>query len=171
MEFINVINNRYSCRSYENKPLSRELIEQVLNTARVAPSAVNIQPWKFIIVTDNETKKKLGEAYSKDWFVSAPVIIAACGTTKAGYKRKWDGQDYTWVDVSIAMDHLTLGATDAGLGTCWIAAFKKEPAKEILKVPDDVDIIAMTPLGWPADKSRKKQRKELPEITCWEQWT
>ena len=171
MELYDVLKVRYSCRKYKPEPVSKELILKVMDVARKAPSGMNLQPWKFIAVTDAESREKLCEAYDREWFAAAPVIIAACSLTGVGYKRKYDGQDFTWVDVAIAFDHLTLAATNEGLGTCWIGAFREDVAKKALGVPDDVRVMAMTPLGYPdGEPAPRKPRKEMNEVLAWEKW-
>jgi nitroreductase len=170
MDFLDVIQKRYSCRKYKSDSLPKELIEKVMDIARKAPSAHNKQPWKFIAVIDSAIRQKLGEAYNKDWFIQAPAIIVACGVVEQGWKRKWDSVDYTEVDVAIAFDHLTLAATNEGLGTCWIGAFQEDVVRRVLHIPDGVKIIAMTPLGYPNDTNPNKPRKNLSEVLCWGKW-
>jgi len=101
--------------------------------------------------------------------VQAPIVIAACGIPSESWGRR-DGKNYCDVDVAIAMDHLILAATELGLGTCWIGAFNPDAAREILGLPGDVEPIAFTPLGYPADQSGHKSRKSLNEIVRYEHW-
>ena len=104
------------------------------------------------------------------WFVQAPVIICACGIPAQGWTRRDDGKNYTDVDVAIVMDHLILAAADAGLGTCWIAAFDPQAAREVLGLPDDIVPVAFTPLGYAADQLKPKKRKQLSELIRYERW-
>jgi nitroreductase len=101
--------------------------------------------------------------------VRAPLVVCACGIPKDNWVRK-DGKNYNDVDVAIAMDHLILAATDVGLGTCWIGAFDAQAAREVLGLPDDVEPIAFTPLGYPAAEPGSKKRKDLSELVRYERW-
>jgi len=120
-----------------------------------------------IHTVDRETE--LRRVYKADWFVQPPLVICACGIPSQNWVRK-DGKNYNDVDVAIAMDHLILAATNLGLGTCWIAAFDGDVAREVLHLPDDVEPIAFTPLGYPADKPGLKKRKPLSELVRYERW-
>ena len=112
---------------------------------------------------------ELRRIYDRDWFVQAPLVICACGIPSQGWVRR-DGKNYTEVDVAIAMDYLILAATEAGLGTCWIGAFDPVATREVLGLPDDVEPIAFTPLGYPADQPEPKKRKALSELVRYERW-
>ena len=171
MDFYDVIKTRRSNRAYLDKPVPDDMLDRVLNAARNAPSAINKQPWHFVVVRDAKGRAALKEAYDKDWFQKAPVIVAACGNPNDCYYRKYDNRSFMEVDVAIALDHLVLAATAEGLGTCWIAAYKEEASHRILNIPKEVKIICLTPLGFPApvDKPRTK-RKALSEIVHWEKW-
>ncbi len=163
MDVYDVIKNRWSVRSYRPNAVEDEKLERIMEAARLAPSAANRQPWYFIIVRDDETKKALKEAYNAKWFYTAPVIICACGKPGEAWKRS-DGKSYLDVDIAITMDHLILAATAEGLGTCWIGAFRPEIVKEVLELPDDLEPIALTPLGYPASSPGPKMRKPMEGI-------
>ncbi len=107
--------------------------------------------------------------YNRDWFGQAPLVICACGIPAQGWVRR-DGKNYSDVDVAIAMDHLVLAATNAGLGTCWVAAFDPDAAREVLGLPEGVEPIAFTPLGYPADRPKPKSRKALSELVRYDNW-
>jgi nitroreductase len=111
----------------------------------------------------------LKRIYSRDWFTQAPVVICACGVPAQGWVRR-DEKNYTDVDVSIVMDHLILAAASLGLGTCWVGAFDPDAAREVLGLPDDVEPIAFTPLGYAADQPRAKKRKSLSDLVRYERW-
>jgi len=167
MSFIELAKKRYSVRDFKNIPVEREKILQVLEAGRVAPSAVNYQPWHFIVVTDEGVKNRIAEAYSRDWFKKAPVIIIACGDHSQSWKRR-DGKDHCDIDVAIAVDHMTLAATDLGLGTCWVCAFDAEKCHKALGLPENLEVIALMPLGYPADKGvPEKRRKSIEDIVVW----
>lgn len=164
MDFQTLSQRRVSVRAYQDKPVEREKLLAVLEAGRLAPSACNKQHWKFVVVSDAAARKRLGETYKGEWFAQAPVLIAVCVEPSASWTRG-DGKNYAWVDGSIAMDHLTLAACEQGLGTCWIGAFDDAKARAALKVPAGVEIVALTPLGYPAEAGRAKSRKTLAEIT------
>ncbi|MGD9873341.1 MAG: nitroreductase family protein [Kiritimatiellia bacterium] len=169
MSFLDLAKKRISVRGYAPTPVPEEKLDAVLEAGRMAPSAKNSQPYHFVVVKSPEAKKALGGAYPKDWFISAPVIIAVCVEPGKAWHRS-DGKHYADVDGAIAMDHMTLCATDLGLGTCWIGAFDPALVKKALNLPEGVEPLAMTPLGIPADGGRPKTRKPLSEIVHHEKW-
>ena len=170
MSFIDLAKKRYSVRSYKDAPVEKEKILQVLEAGRLAPSAVNYQPRHYIVLTEENIKSKIVETYPRDWFKKVPVIIAVCGEHSNSWKRK-DGKDFCDIDVAIAIDHMTLAAADIGLGTCWICAFDAAKCHEILGLPDDVEVVALLALGYPADESQPdKKRKPIDEIVSWERY-
>ena len=163
MEFMDVISRRRSIRKYKPDPVPKEDIEYILEAARLAPSWANSQCWKFIVVTDPEVKEELASA-GNDWIAQAPVIIVACADpTRPGTKGD---QEYYMLDIGIAMEHLILAAADRGLGTCWIGAFDEATAKSALGVPENIRVVASTPLGYPAEEPGFKSRRSLGEIMC-----
>jgi nitroreductase len=163
MQVSEAIRTRRSIRAYKPDPVPEEVLRQVLEAARLAPSAGNRQPWLFVVVRDPAVKERLREAYAAEWFVRAPVIICACGLPNRAYTRA-DGKNFVEVDVTIAMDHLVLAAWELGLGTCWIGAFDPAKVKEILALPREVEPLALTPLGYPAEEPAAKPRRPLEEI-------
>ncbi len=163
MDFYEVIQGRRSVRKYKADPVDDDKLQRILNAARLAPSAANRQPISFIVVREDKIKQKLKDAYSQEWFYTAPVIICACTLSDKAWKRN-DGKAYVDVDVAIAMDHLILAATAEGLGTCWIAAFKPGIVKEVLSIPDDLEPLVLTPLGYPEAIPEPTYRKPLNEI-------
>jgi nitroreductase len=163
MEFSELIRTRYSVRAYKPDPVEKEKLEQVLEAARLAPTAANRQPFQLIVIPTANWKAGLRRIYSREWFLQAPLVICACAVPAQAWVRM-DGKPYTDVDVTIAMDHLILAATDLGLGTCWIAAFDPAAAREVLDLPKGVEPIAFTPLGYPADRLRPKERKALSAL-------
>ena len=169
MEFQELIEKRYSVRAYKPDPVPDESLQQVLQAARLAPTAANRQPFQLIVIHTAGREAELKRIYGRDWFVQPPVVICACGVPAQGWVRR-DGKNYTDVDVTIAMDHLILAAADLGLGTCWIGAFDPQAAREVLGLPDGVEPIAFTPLGYPADRLGAKKRKALDELVRHERW-
>ena len=163
MEFLKLTKKRYSVRAYKSTPVEYDKLEEVLEAARMAPTAANRQPFQLIIIPTEGREEELLRIYNKSWFVQAPVVICACGITSESWVRQ-DGKNYCGVDVAIAMDHLILAAADLGLGTCWVGAFNPEEARKVLKIPDELEPIAFTPLGYPNDQPRDKIRKPIEEI-------
>ena len=170
MDVFEAIKTRRSIREYQEKPVEQEKLSKVLEAARLSPSAANKQPWKFIVVTDPKVKESLRSAYNKDWLISAPVIIVGCALPKEAWVRS-DGEEYWKVDLAIAMQSLILEVWEQGLGTCWIGAFREDGVKKALGIPDDVRVVALTPLGYPAEeKEPVVRRKPLEEIVSYDHW-
>jgi nitroreductase len=169
MEFSELVQKRYSVRAYRSDPVEDEKLQQILEAGRVAPTAANRQPFQFIVIHTKGREDELKRIYGHDWFVQPPLIVCACAIPSKAWVRR-DGKNYGEVDLAIAMDHLVLAATNLGLGTCWIAAFDPNAAREILHLPDDVEPIAFTPVGYPADRPTPKKRKALSELVRYEHW-
>jgi len=169
MKFRELIEARYSVRAYKPDPVEDEKLQQVLEAARLAPTAVNRQPFQLIVIHTKGREEELNRIYGRDWFVHPPLVICICGVPALAWSRM-DGMNYYAVDVTIAMDHLILAATELGLGTCWIGAFDPAAAREVLGLPAEAEPIAFTPLGYPADEPRDKKRKELSALVCYEHW-
>lgn len=165
MDVFTAISQRKSVRAYQDRMIDEDTLRHVLEAGRIAPSAGNRQDWKFIVVTDAETRKKLGVAARGQMFVSqAPVIIAGCAI--APEYVMMCGQSAGIIDVSIAFSFLMLQATELGLGTCWLGAFDETAVKKILAVPDHVRVVAMTPLGYPDEAPAGRPRKSMEEVVC-----
>ncbi len=167
MSFLNLAKERFSTRDFLTKPVEEDKLLEILEAARISPSAVNRQPWHFVVVRDENLKEKIVEAYPRDWFAKAPVFIVACGDHTESWKRD-DGKDYCDIDISIAVTHIMLAATDLGLGTCFVGAFDVDKCRQALKLPKHLEPIALIPLGYPAKKDSTKRfntrRKALSEI-------
>lgn len=169
MSVLKVIQKRRSIRRYRKESISEEVLQRVLEAARLAPSGKNFQPWKFIIVQDDELKKKLAKASAEQHFMAeAPVIIVACGFPEDSYSRLGRYMKSWPVDVTIALEHLILQATEEGLGTCWIGSFEEEEVKSILNIPEEVRVLALTPLGFPNEEPPYRGRKRIDEIISYD---
>ena len=170
MEFYEVIRTRRSVRSYKPDPVPEDVLKRVLDAARIAPSGSNRQPWRFIVVKDPEVKRRLAEACDGQMFIAeAPLVIAACGFNIHYNRGRYMGDYSMLVDVAIAFTHLILAARAEGLGTCWIGSFDNEKVKKILGIPEDVNVVAITPLGYPRNPDVFREpglRKSLEEIVC-----
>lgn len=168
MDFLELSSSRYSVRSYESRPVPEDLLRKVLMSARLAPSAVNKQPWKFVVVCGDDARKRLQSCYDREWFVSAPAYIVVCGDHSASWKRPADGKDHCDIDVAIATEHLTLSAASLGLGTCWVCNFDVPACRSLLALPDNWEPCVIVPIGYPASKEvPAKNRKELSEIVSY----
>ena len=169
MDFSKLIKQRYSVRAYKPDPVEEEKLQQVLEAARLAPSAANRQPFQLIVIKTAGREKELRRIYHRSWFHQAPLVICAVGLPGEAWSRR-DGKNYVGVDTTIAMDYITLAATDLGLGTCWVAAFDPEAAREVLNLPDTAEPVAFTPLGYPADQLKPKERKLLSKLVRYDSW-
>ena len=166
---IEAIKERQSVRSYQDKEIPEEILQEILEAGRLAPSACNNQPWKFIVVRDKNLKERLISACKNQKFVGeASVIIVACAINPS-YKMGNGEYSYT-IDLAIALEHMSLQAAALGLGTCWIGAFYQDQVKEILEIPDDVSVVALMPLGFPQALGTKTERKLLSEIICYDKY-
>ena len=167
MELMEAIKNRQSIRDYEDRPVPEEKLRNVLEAARLAPSASNRQRWKFIVVRDSNRRQELARAAGgQPHLAKAPVVIAAVATMPEYVMMS--GVPAYAVDLAIAVDHMTLAAVDEGLGTCWIGRFSQEEVRNILKVPKHYRIVTILPLGFPRQMGRPKIRKSLDDIVCYE---
>ena len=168
MTIIEVIRKRYSCRTYEDKPIEQEKLDTILEAARQAPSAKNLQDWRFVLVRDKEKRSRIAATTNRPQvFEKAGVMIVACSTSD--YVMAC-GQAAGPIDVAIALEHISLAATELGLGTCWIGSFETEKVREILNIPQDVAIIELMTLGYPAEGGRQSGREPIENIVCYDQW-
>ncbi len=159
MEFDKVIKTRRSIRKYKGTPVPRESLMKILEAARIAPSAAHRQPWHFVVVGDKETIEKL--AGRSKWAAEAPAMIVGLADPVAS-------PNWYLNDMGIAFEHIVLTATSLGLGTCWMGQTKRDAeVKEILGIPDELKVIALTPLGEPDEIKEPKERKSLEEIVSW----
>ena len=166
---LEAIKKRQSVRSYQDKEIPEEILQQILEAGRLAPSACNNQPWKFIVVKDKKLKEKLITACKNQNFVGeASVVIVGCAINPS-YKMGNGEYSYT-IDLAIALEHMSLEAASLGLGTCWIGAFYQDQVKEILGVPEDVRVVALMPVGYPKELGSKTGRKPLSEIVCYNKY-
>ena len=167
MNVYEAIKKRRSVRDYKPESVPEESLKRILEAGRLAPSAHNAQDWKFIVVKDSEKRKALAEAAFGQGFVAkAPVVIV---TVALNPEDVMGGGVPTYaVDLAIAVDHMTLAAVEEELGTCWIGAFSQGEVKRILNIPEKYKVVALLPLGFPADSAKPKIRKNLKEIVCYE---
>ena len=170
MDFSQTVNQRYSARAYRPDPIDPGKLYAVLQAARLAPSASNRQPFKFIVIRTEGRREELSRIYDANWFTQAPLLICVCSIPDKAWNRR-DGKNYADVDAAIAMDHVMLAATDQGLGTCWVTGFDPNAAREILELPYNVEPLAFSPLGYAADRAAPKSRLDYLELVCFDRWS
>ncbi len=163
LEVMEAIRTRRSIRGFKNAPIPEEALNAVLEAARIAPSAANRQEYKFILVKDESLRKALVSICHNQTFVGeAPVVVVGCATNP---KRR-----YSFVDVAIVLDHMTLAAHAHGLGTCWIGAFSEPKVKELLNIPEHVSVVCLLPLGIPAKEGTMRSRKSHEQLFPVDKW-
>jgi len=168
MDVAQAIRTRCSCRNYQDKPVEREKLLAVLEAARQAPSAKNLQDWRFVVVTDREIRRRLAAAANNQTFLeNAGAIVVGCTTSDHVMRC---GQAVGPIDVAIAMEHMCLQAAELGLASCWIGSFYPDKVKPIVGIPDDVTIVELLALGYPADAPREHRREPLERIVSFETW-
>ncbi len=170
MDVLTAIKSRRSVRAYSSEPIPAAVLDRMRQALRSAPSACNLQPWHFVLVSDADLRQKLAQASCNQlWMADAPLIIVGCGVPQQAYKHMGGHGNAADIDVAIALDHLTLAAVAEGLGTCWIGAFDEKRVKQLLDIPKEVKVVALTPLGIPArpdliaplDDNRRKPPAEI----------
>ncbi|GAA0122887.1 nitroreductase family protein [uncultured Clostridium sp.] len=166
MEYFEVIKKRHSVRSYKSNEIEQEKLDIILEAARLAPTAVNWQAFKVIVISTKGREEELKKIYKTDWFVEAPLILGICSIPEKCWSRR-DGKSYSDVDAAIVMDHIILTATDLGLGTCWIGAFDSQAARDILELDPSWEPIAFTPIGYAKETTFKKTRKPIEDIVVY----
>ena len=200
MDVLDAIKKRRSIRNYKPDRIPDEAMDKLLNAMRLAPSGGNRQPYRFIIVQDNDTKAQLAAACrwnprrpkGQEFIAEAPAVIVACGSAENAVTRYYkDGQVFLAIgrdiqaeidrgaaeyqslmeiDLAIAVDHLTLVAAEEGLGTCWIAALDEREIKKLLSVPEDMRVLVVMPVGYTASWPEPRPRKPLEEIICYDKY-
>ena len=168
---MELIETRRSIRSYKDQEIEEDKLDYVLQAFRKAPSAKNLQPWKLVVIKNKKILKDIAIACNNQTFMEeAPVIIAACAKEEEAYGMMGGYMNSYPIDIAIALEHLILAATEKGLGTCWIGAFKEQLVKDILGVPEDVRVVALTPLGYPDREASIRGRKPLTEIISYDKY-
>jgi nitroreductase len=168
VDILNLLKSRRSIRVYQDRPIPNDLLLQILEAGRWAPTGANLQPWRFIVVTDPETRRRIGEVtrflFIKSSHVEkAPVVIILGFNTQKG--------KYGRYDVTLAGGNMMTMATNLGLGTCWIGAFDESKVKEILEIPENIEVIGLITLGYPGENAEVPPRVELEKIVHWESWS
>lgn len=174
MNFLTLARKRCSVRTYSAQAIEQEVLDRVLEAARMAPSAVNYQPWTLLVVREEAGKEKLHSTYRREWFYTAPMYIVVCAEHSQSWKRRADGKDHADIDASILTEHLCLAAAEEGLGTCIVCNFDTEALKEAFALPEETEPIVILPIGYPEDPSiferTPKKRKTMEEIVKYEHY-
>lgn len=172
MDFLSLAKERYSCRSFLKKKVEKEKIEKILEAGRVAPTAVNFQPQRILIIDNEEKISRLSECTKYGW--GAPVVMIICYDKTVSWKRKYDNKDEGIVDASIVATHMMFEIQDLGLGTTWIGSFDPEKVREIYKIPENLEIIALLPVGYPAEdakpSSSHEKRNSIEKMAYWNEF-
>jgi nitroreductase len=168
VDILNLLRSRRSIRVYQDKPISQDLLLQILEAGRWAPSGANLQPWHFIVVTDAETRRRIGEV-ARFFFIKSPHVEKAPAILVLGFDTR-KGR-YGRYDVTLAGGNMMTMATSLGLGTCWIGAFDQPEVKRILEIPDQIEVIGLITLGYSNEKAETPPRIELEKIVHWESWS
>lgn len=166
MNYFELIESRYSVRSYSSKPVEEDKLQKILEAAVLAPTAANRQAFKLVVLRTNGREEELKKIYGRDWFVKAPVIIGVYSAPQKNWVRS-DGKNYSDVDASIVMDHIILAATSLGLGTCWIGAFDPKAAKKLKGLESGLEPVAFTPLGYAESQEHNKVRRPLEDFVMY----
>lgn len=171
MSFLQLAKKRFSVRKFKPDSVKDEDLQYILEAGRIAPSANNAQPWQFIVIKDEAKNETVSGLYHREWFRDAPVVIVIIADHGKSWHRAQDGKDHADIDAAIAADHMTLAATERGLGTCWVCNFDLEKTKAYFNLPEHLEPMALLPLGYPdveVDTERhSEKRKPLSEIVVY----
>lgn len=174
MDVLKALGERRSVRKFDpSQQVAEEIVQELLDAARLAPSWQNLQCWRFIVIRDQEKKKQLAESLHEGnpavkAMEDAPIVIMVCGDPESS--GKIDGKEYYLLDAGLALQQLMLAAHARGLGTCWVAWFDEAKARGACRVPEEYKIVAMTPLGFPAKEPKPRPRMEVGEIVYQDEW-
>ena len=166
MNFLELTKVRYSVRSFEQREIEPEKLQYVMECTRLAPSAVNLQPWKFYMISKPEDCAKIRQCYHREWFNEAPMYIIACSNHDESWKRRRsEPKDHADIDISIAVEHLCLAAAEQGLGTCWVCNFDVTLCRELFGIADPLEPVVLIPMGYPTtNEPDEKKRKDMTDI-------
>ena len=165
MSCIDKLLTRRSIRKFKETPVPEEVLGKILEAGRQSPSAVNVQPWHFVVVTDQKLKNDLGRGFFNRMIRDAAFILVGCYRTRNPLTRKWAP-----IDTTIAMQSMVLAAELQGVGSCWLGDFKESTVKETLMMPRDVQIVALIAFGYPDEKPSPKKKKKIEDIVHYNRW-
>lgn len=171
MEYEELIRKRCSIRKFAMRPVEKEKLEKIVEAARIAPSAVDKQPWFFLIISEPDNIKQLATCYKLPWLAKAPSAIILLEDKNVSWKRPSDERDFGDVDLGIAIYAIWLEATNLGLGAACLSFFDPEKIKALYELPDYIEPISIMPIGYPENEElwkNRKPRKEMNDIAFWE---
>lgn len=170
MDFLELAKERYSCRSFADKKVEKEKLEKILEAGRIAPTAVNYQPQRILVLQEPEKLAKLSECTRFGW--GAPVIMIICYDKNISWKRKYDGKDEGIIDASIVTTQMMLEIQDLGLGTTWIGSFDPQKIREVYEIPENLEIVSILPVGYPSEDAHPgemhEKRNSIEEMVYWD---
>jgi len=170
MDFLELAKARYSCRSFADKKVEKEKLEKILEAGRIAPTAVNYQPQRILVLQDKEKLARLSECTRFGW--GAPVIMIICYDKNISWKRKYDGKDEGIIDASIVTTQMMLEIQDLGLGTTWIGSFNQQKIREVYEIPENLEIVSILPVGYPSEDARPgemhEKRNSIEQMVYWD---
>ncbi len=166
MNFLELCQQRSSVRTYSSKPIEQEKLDYIMECVRLAPSAVNFQPWKFYLIKEQADCERIRTIYAREWFATAPMYIVACRNTSEEWVRKYDNKPHGDIDISIAVEHLCLAATEQGLGTCWVCHFDPQKFMAQFPLPEHLEPTVIIPIGYNEKELdvKDKKRKDASDI-------
>ncbi len=166
MDVKEAILERHSVRKYTAQVPEHNVLVQVMEAARMAPTACNRQPFRLVCVTTPELREKVTDSYKNPWIKTAPVVIVVIADHSKGWVRSLDNKEHSEIDATIATDHMTLRATELGLGTCWVCYFDAAKVHDILNLSASEEAIALLPIGYPdsTEEAHPKVRKAADEV-------
>ncbi len=164
MQFSDLTKERHSSRSFDpERAVDQGLLEHLLESASHAPSAVNLQPWKILVIKNQPGLDRIHAAYPRDWFMNAPIVVAVSGFRRDAWTRPSDGYNSLETDLAIYLYHFVLAAADVGLATCWISNFEPDVLAQALELAQDQEVFGLTPLGY----AKTNQKATLQERKPW----
>ena len=169
MTFKELATKRFSARKFTDEAVSKVDIDYIMDCVRLAPSACNRQPWKFLLISSDEAKAKIRQSYDRDWFRTAPLYVLCLKDVNNCWVRPDDGKPHGDIDLAIAVEHLCLAAAERGLGSCWVCNYHVETIQRLFPV-EGFEAVAIIPLGHiaaacpPAAKRRKGLNEIIEEI-------
>ncbi len=171
MDFFELAKERYSCRSFSEKEVEKEKIEKILEVARLAPTARNLQPQRILVLTKKEQLEKLSTCTQYGW--NAPIIMILFYDKTVSYKRdKYDNKEFGDIDTSIVTTHMMLEAQSLGLGTTWVGSFDPKKIIEVYEVPENLIPVAILPIGYPSKEAKPSklhfQRNTISNFVYWD---
>ena len=159
MSLIDTILSRRSIRRYTKKKASEDVLNKILEAGRSAPSASNVQPWRFIVLTDYKIKESLSHGRWNTFIKDSAFTVVGCGYVDDDYGRKW-----STIDTTIALQNMVIAAWAMGVGSCWVGDFKEDRVKQLLKIPDKWKVVALVSFGYPAEHPKKRRKKSITEL-------